>query len=142
MRVLLMDTNLRRPGLGRMFGFEPDESLVSNLARFVDVRPPYPVVGICGTRVHVAALPEVADFSSRLERTLFSVALAELRTEYDYIVVDAGSVLESADADVLGECADGVVVAARAGTSKKADLRRAIDQLRPAAVLGTVLLDA
>jgi Mrp family chromosome partitioning ATPase len=141
-RVLLLDANLRRPALGHVFGFEPTESLVDNIVRFTDSFPPYPVTSIRGTRIHVAALPGQPVPEARLERTLFSVALTELRSVYDYIIIDAASVLESADADVVGECADGVVVTVRAGGSRKADVRRAIDQLRPAAVLGTVLLDA
>jgi hypothetical protein len=39
-------------------------------------------------------------------------------------------------------CCDGVVVAARAGATKKSAVSRAIDQLKPAPVLGTVLIDA
>lgn len=140
--VLLIDANLRRPALGRMFGFDPTQSLVGDITRFVDLGPPYPVVAIRGTRVHVAALPAGLAPNARLERTLFSAVLAELRGAYDHIVIDAASVLESADADVVGECADGVVVTVRAGGSRMSDLQRAIEQLRPAAVLGTVLLDA
>lgn len=139
--VLLLDANLRRPALGSVFGFVPSESLMDNVVRLTDLVPPYPVVGIRGTRIHVAALPRALDPEARLERTLFTAVLAELRNVYDYIVIDAASVLESADADVVGECADGVVVTARSGRSRTSDLRRAIDQLRPAAVLGTVLLD-
>jgi Mrp family chromosome partitioning ATPase len=142
MRVLLLDANLRRPALGHVFGFEPIESLVDDMVRFTDSFPPYPVTSIRGTRIHVAALHREPVPEARLERTLFSVALAELRNVYDYIIIDTASVLESADADVVGECADGVVVTVRAGGSRMADVRRAIDQLRPATVLGTVLLDA
>jgi len=140
--VLLIDANLRRPALGTIFGFDPTQSLVEDITRFADLVPPYPVVAIRGTRVHVAALPAGFAPNARLERTLFSAVLAELRSVYDHIVIDAASVLESADADVVGECADGVVVTVRAGGSRTSDLRRAIEQLRPAAVLGTVLLDA
>ena len=54
----------------------------------------------------------------------------------------AASVLESADADVNGECANGVIVATRAGSSRRGEVRRAIEQLAPARVLGTVLIDS
>jgi Mrp family chromosome partitioning ATPase len=141
LRVLLLDANLRRPSLGRVFGFEPTESLVDSIVRFTDLFPPYPVASISGAHVHVAALHQVPIPDARLERTVFSATLAELRNVYDYVIVDAASVLESADADVAGECADGVVVAVRAGASTKSGLRKTFDQLSPATVLGTVLLD-
>jgi Mrp family chromosome partitioning ATPase len=141
-RVLLVDANLRRPALGHIFGFTPFENLVENMARFVDVGPPYPVAAISGTRLHVAALPERPLDGGRLDRTLFAVALSDLRDAYDYIVIDAASVLESGDVDVIGECSNGVIVAARAGQSRKGAMRRAIAQLAPANVLGTVLIDA
>jgi capsular exopolysaccharide synthesis family protein len=139
-RVLLIDANLRRPALARVFGFMPEESLLDHIARSVNLSPPYPVANIDGTRVHVAALPIKPP--TRLERSLFNAAMYELRTAYDYIVVDAASVLESADADIVGECADAALLVLRAGVSRRTDLRRAVDQLAPAPVLGTVLLDA
>ncbi len=141
-RVLLLDANLRRPALGRVFGFTPRESLVENITRSESVGPPYPVASISGTRLHVAALPETPLEGARLDRTLFAVALSDLRDAYDYVVIDAASVLESGDVDVVGECSSGVLVAARAGMSRKGDMRRAIGQLAPAPVLGSVLIDA
>lgn len=141
MRVLLLEANLRRPALFQVLGFQPTASLVENIVRFMYVGPPYPVAALSGTRLHVAALPGAPLADGRLDRTLFSMALFDLREAYDYIVIDASSVLESADADVIGECSSGVVMTARAGASRSGDLRSAVEQLAPATVLGTVLLD-
>jgi len=141
MRVLLVDANLPRPGLGHLFGFAPSDSLIEQIARFLDLFPPYPVASIGGTRLHVAALPE-GPYQGRLERSLLEPALSELRQAYDYIVVVAAAVLESADADIVGECADAAILVARRGVSRRSDLRRALTQLAPAPVLGTVLVDA
>jgi Mrp family chromosome partitioning ATPase len=140
--VLLLDANLRRPALAEVFGLAPPDSFVADLSRFVHVARPYPVVGIYGVRLHIAALPRLPMVERRLERTLFSVAVLDLRSVYDYIVIDAASVLESGDVDVVGECADGVIVATRAGTSRRADLGRAVELLNPAAVLGSVIVDS
>jgi Mrp family chromosome partitioning ATPase len=141
-RVLLLDAHLRRPALARILNFAPSESLIENITRVLNVGPPYPVVAISGTRLHVAALPEAPLKGGRLDRTLFSLALSDLRCAYDYIVIDAASVLESGDVDVVGQFSNGVIVAARAGHSRKGDVRRAIAQLAPAPVLGSVLIDA
>jgi Mrp family chromosome partitioning ATPase len=140
--VLLLDANLRRPALGRILNFAPSESVVENITRYKDTGPPYPVVSVSGTRLHVAALPEMPPDGLRLDRKLFALALSDLRDAYDYIVIDASSVFESGDVDVVGECSSGVIMAARAGHSRKGDIRRAIAQLAPAHMLGTVLIDA
>jgi Mrp family chromosome partitioning ATPase len=141
-RVLLVDANLRRPALGRILHFAPAESLVENITRFTNVGPPYPIVSVSGTRLHIAVLPDVPLEAGRLDRTLFGLVLHDLRHAYDYIVIDAAAVLESGDVDVVGECSSGVLVAARAGHTRKDDLQRAIAELAPAPVLGTVLIDA
>jgi Mrp family chromosome partitioning ATPase len=140
-RVLLVEANLRRPSLGRLFGYQPSESFVGRLAEYRDATPPYSVAAILGTRLQVAALPANAPREARLDRMLLAVALQELRDVFDYIVVDAASVLESADADVASVCADGVVMTVRAAKSRKAALARAVEQLSPARLLGTVLID-
>jgi Mrp family chromosome partitioning ATPase len=141
-RVLLVEANLRRPALGALFGYEPSESFVGRMAEYRDATPPYSVAAIIGTRLQVAALPRAVPSDARLDRMLLSVAVHELREVFDYVVIDAASVLESADADVATECADGVILAVRASHSRKSTLRRAVEQLRPARVFGTVLLDS
>jgi Mrp family chromosome partitioning ATPase len=140
-RVLLVETNLRRPALGNVFGYQPSESFVGRMAEYRDPTPPYSVAAIFGTRLQVAALPPSVPQEARLDRMLLAVALQQLREAFDYIVVDSASVLESAYADVAAVCSDGVVVTTRASKSKKSELARAVEQLAPARVLGTVLLD-
>jgi Mrp family chromosome partitioning ATPase len=141
-RVLLVEANLRRPALGSLFDFEPSESFVGRMAECRDSTTPYTVAAILGTRLQVAALPRSVAPDARLDRMLLAVALHELREVFDYVVVDAASVLESADADVACACADGVIVTVRAEKSKKSALKRAIEQLAPARVFGTVLIDS
>jgi len=140
-RVLLVEANLRRPSFARLFGFAPSESFVTRLVQYRDATPPYPVAGLVGTRLHVAALPAAAAPGARLDHALFDVALRDLRGSYDYIVIDAASVLESADANVAGECADGIMLVARARKSHKSALARALEELSSSKVLGCVLLD-
>jgi Mrp family chromosome partitioning ATPase len=141
-RILLLDANLRRPALGRILRFDPEESVVENITRFRNVGPPYPIVSIAGTRLHIAALRDVPLEAARLDRTLLALVLHDLRHAYDHIIVDAAAVFESADVDVIGECSNGVLLVARARHSRKDDLRRAIAQLAPTPVLGSVLIDA
>ncbi len=140
-RVLLIEANLRRPSLGEVFGFEPADSFVRRLIEYREASPPYAVAAIRGTRLHVAALPALHARELRLDRLLLDTALHDLRSAYDYIVIDAAAVLESADADVAGECADGVILVARAQSSRRTALEEAMSQLHPTRILGTVVLD-
>jgi Mrp family chromosome partitioning ATPase len=140
-RVLLIEANVRRPGLAQAFGFRPADSFMNKLLQVRDARPPYLVARVRGTRLHVAALRLDAPRDARLDRLLLGLAISDLRSSYDYIIIDAASLFESADADVAGECADGVIITARAAKSRRAELRNAVDQLSPTPVLGVVLLD-
>lgn len=141
-RVLLIDANLRRPSLGEAFGFEPSDSFIERLVTQRDVTPPYLVAAVRGTRLHIAALPQQRPRPGHIDRLLLTAALHDLRNDYDYIVIDSAAVFESADADVAGECADGVVLTARAGSSRRSSIEAATQQLSPSTVFGTVLLDS
>jgi len=141
-RVLLVDANLLRPGVAELFGFDPADSFMTKLLRNEDAAPPYAVASVFGRRLQLAALQPEVTRGKRVDRALLGEALRELRRSYDYIVIDAASVLESADVNSVCQCSDGVLVAARAGRTRKSALSRSVDQLQPANVIGTVLIDA
>lgn len=141
-RVLLVDANLTRPGIADLFCFEPSDSFMIKLLRSEDSAPPFGVATIAGISLQLAALSPNITQGKRLDRALFGEALRGLRSAYDYIVIDTASVLESADVNSAAQCADGVVMATRAGKSRKSWVSRAIRQLEPARVIGSVLLDA
>jgi Mrp family chromosome partitioning ATPase len=99
---------------------------------------PVAVANIAATRLDIAA----SCFGTQeLDRMLFGLAMKGVRDAYDYVVIDTPPVLESGDANIAAECADGVIVTARATKSRRAALARSIDQLRPATIYGVVLLD-
>jgi len=138
---LLLEANLNHATFGEIFGFSPRYSIMEGITHSQPGGPPYRVTRIGGTRLHVAALSQSLP-GGRLDRILLAAALHDLRSVYDYIIIDAPAVLENADADVVAECSDGVVLVTRSGASRKALVRRAIDQLEPARILGSVLLDS
>jgi Mrp family chromosome partitioning ATPase len=139
-RVLLIEANLARPALGKVFGFEPN-SFMDRLVQRLNAAPPYPVAAVCGSRLQVAALRPSPSSRFPLDRTLLLVAVRSLRRCYDHIIIDAPSVTESADVDAISASADGFVITTRAGKSSKSSLRNAMSLLRPAKVFGAVLLD-
>jgi len=133
--VLLVEGNQERPALAQVFGVPPLEAALPAVET-----GNYPVTGLEGTRLSLAALGVPG--GARLDRGGVRRAMTELREAYDYVLIDAASVLESADVDVLAEVASGVLVTARARTTKKSELVRALEMLSPEPVLGVVLLDA
>ena len=139
-RVLLVDANLARPGLGELFDFVPSDSFMIKLLRSEDCSLPLPVASVAGLNLQLAALEPSVSIGKRLDRSLFAQAIQALRTSYDYIVIDAASTSESADVNDIAQCCDGVVLVARSGKTRVDSLQRAVAELQPANVLGTVLL--
>jgi Mrp family chromosome partitioning ATPase len=137
-RVLLVEANPFRPSLAQAFALKSSSSLNAWTLDAMSPTWPIAVANIAGTRLDVAAS---CSGGQGLDRLLFGLAMRDVRNAYDYVVIDTPSVLESGDANVAAECADGVVVTALATKSHRSALRRSIDQLRPATIFGVVLLD-
>jgi Mrp family chromosome partitioning ATPase len=143
-RVLLLEANLRTPALAQIFGFSPPICFRDQLVRHRE-QPlePWSVVEVLGPSLHVAAVRPAAEPHALLDAPAFAIAIERLRlAEYDYIVIDTPPVLGSADVNLIADSADAIVLAARARWSSGRNVRRAIEQLSPARVLGVALLDA
>jgi Mrp family chromosome partitioning ATPase len=141
-KVLLLEANPRRPVLASVFGVTAFSASGTERMGVSDGTQRHKVFAFGGTRLHVASAAHCVVESGGLDRMLLHVAVRELREAYDHLVTDTAAALESADADVVCECADGVVLAARAGQSRVGWLKRTMDQLTPATVCGVVLIDA
>ncbi len=91
--------------------------------------------GLSLLTVGEAALPDL------LSSERFSEILAELKKEYDYILLDAPAVLASADALAAAACADGVILVIESGKEEPKTVRLAKKRLEQAKahVLGCVL---
>ena len=140
-RVLLIDGNLRRPQLAALFRFKPPWCFAEQLIEHRD-QPlgQWSVVEIAPFGLHVAAAnprPEPL-----LDAPAFAFAMERLRAAgYDYIILDSPAVLGTAEVNLIQDSADGVLLTTRAGHSRRADLRNAIEQLAPAPILGVVVVD-
>jgi len=107
-----------------------------------DENGPWVVAHAVGTGVHFLNVDFCPKPHAPLDRGMVSRALRELRREYDYIIVDTPSALESADASLVADVADGILIAAAARRTRARDVRKVIDQLDSAPVLGMVLTNA
>jgi Mrp family chromosome partitioning ATPase len=143
-RVLLMEASMQRPALSRIFGFRVPTGLgfsVQLESRMRGLREPWTVLAL-GPALHALVESEAEPgFPQTLHSTHFRTAIDRLGRVYDWVVVDAPTVLGSGDANVVEEAVDGVIVAVRSGASKGADLRAAMKQLGNRKALGVVLWD-
>ncbi len=145
-KVLLIDGDLRRPRLHKVFGVPNNWGLSDVLwsgtsletVPILDLVRETEVSGLSllpgGSRGN--AIPSNLFYSPRMSRLL-----ARLRKEFDMAMIDAPPMIHLADARVLGRLADGVILVVRSGettteSALHARQRFAEDGTR---VLGTVL---
>jgi len=145
-RVLLLEANVRSPGLSQMLGFRPPVCFFEQLqeptiedhfvvAHAVDAGFYY--LGIDPGIVRRWSTNRPAFERMRMERTI-----RQLARVYDYVIIDTPPALESPDASLLSDVADGILIAARARRSRARHLEKLLDQFQPAPILGVALLDA
>lgn len=141
-RVLLVDADLRRPSLARVFGVQPLNSLADAIhdpaMRAEAVYPTsVPNLDLVPTR-RCAGYHEL----DRLSNGDFSGLLDAWKQEYEVVVLDSPPLLGIADAAILSRAADGSVLVARERYCRRDDVNEALRLLRSAGgrLLGTVYL--
>jgi Mrp family chromosome partitioning ATPase len=144
-RVLLVEANMQRPSLARLLGCRVPPGLGISMQLAQRMRggiDPWAVLGL-GPALH-ALLESEGDpgFPETLHSTHFRVAIERLGRAYDWVVVDAPSVLGSGDANVVEDAVDGMVVVVRSESSRGADVRAAVKQLGDRKAIGVVVWDA
>ena len=144
-RVLLVEANFDRPAIARLLGFAVPEGTGFSRQIVRKMRgslEPWRVVAL-GPALHVLAESATEPgFPETLHATHFQNAITFLAQGYDYVIVDAPSVLESGDANVVENAVDGMIVVARSGHAKGSELREVVAQLGERSTVGVALWDA
>ncbi len=143
-RVLLIDGDLRRPRLGKLFGLQFATGLSdalldggSGTITLDSVVRPSPVPGLY-------VLPggsEPANISKLLHSTYLDSLVETARSEYDFVLIDSPPMMGMADARLLSRNADGVILISRAGETSPEQLGEARERLADdgTPVIGTIL---
>ena len=140
-RVLLIDADLRRASIHRLFGIAEtpgltdvlmggasiDDALVSIADHHLTVLPSGIIPMHPGELLGSAAMRRVID---------------TLRTRFDRILNDMPPIAPLADVAIASAMADGILVIVRAGKTTKPAIERALSGLDMSKVLGLVLNDA
>lgn len=138
--VLLVEADLRRPGLSELFDCERSAGLTDvlvNRADFDDVVQPWG-----STRLSLLPSgPLPPNPSELLGGSAMAALMEKLCNDYDVIVLDAPPILPVSDALILAAKSDGAIVVARSGRTNRQDLSRAVGSLHSvkARMLGVVL---
>lgn len=136
--VLLLDADLRRPSVARMFGLSEAPGLSEVLMGAADVDSA--LVHLPDQRLTVmqAGTPAVQP-AELLGSASMRRLLDGLRTRFDRIIIDMPPVAPLADVHVLSPIADGLLMVVRAGITPKPAIERALSGLDMSKVLGLVL---
>jgi len=124
-RVIIVDADLRRPALHKVFGLPNAIGLTNMIVRengqFVDLLQE---AGQPGVRI-LASGPLPPNPSELLGSARMEQVIEQLRAEADVILFDSPPILAVADAAVLGSRLDGVVLVTDAGHTRFEALARA-----------------
>ena len=141
-RVLLVDADLRRPGIDKLFGLASPHAglstVISGSSKVEDAIHPCPEVPSLWILPAGPIPPQPAEL---LGSTVMKEHIARWRNEFDHIIIDTPPCLSVTDAVLLSPEADRVILVARSGQTTRPALRRACDLLLQvnARVMGIVL---
>ena len=138
-RVLLIDADLRRPGLHLVF--ERPNALGLSDCLTGSAPPLIQPTAVAGLSLLTAG-PRSTQPVELLADARMGELIAALGTAFDYLILDGPPVLDLADALVLARLADATLMAATVGTTRAGDLARAMQRLRiaNANILGAILI--
>ena len=139
-KVLLVDADLRKPGLSKYLGYKKSPGLTDVLlgdAHIDQVTQPWGSAGL--TILSSGRLLE--NPSELLGSDAMRLLMTQMRDRFDVVIFDTPALLPVTDAAVLAAQADGTIVVVRSGSTERDDLRHALSQLEQvrARILGTVL---
>ena len=124
-RVLLVDADLRRPGVHRAFGFDRKGGLSTVLTGSTPIESvlrTYPEVPNLSIMPAGPPPPHPAEL---LDASKMRSLIAQWRKEYDHVIIDTPPALSVTDPVLLSVEADSIILVIRSGKTTKDALRRA-----------------
>jgi capsular exopolysaccharide synthesis family protein len=139
-RVALVECDLRRPLIAKRLGLDGAVGTTSVMIGKVSLREALQSYGDTGLRV-LACGPIPPNPSEMLQSKAMETLLAQLRAEFDVVLLDAPPLLPVTDASLLTAQTDGALVVVRHGKTTQDQLAHAMERLEAvdAKMLGVVL---
>jgi capsular exopolysaccharide synthesis family protein len=142
-RTLLIDSDLRKPGIRRALGITTGKeaglsSYLAGVSTLDEVTVPHPSIQNLVAMTTGPVPPSPADL---LSSHRMREAIAELRHQFKFIVVDSPPVMAATDAVLISALTDGVLLVVRSGETPKEAFTRTRDLLAAVKcrLLGVVL---
>jgi len=142
-RTLLVDADLRKPGVGRLLNMT--EGKYPGLSSYLAGASSLDLVTVPHSEIpNLVAIPTgplPPNPADLLSSHRLAEALRQLRNEYKFIVLDSPPIMAATDAVILSVQADGVLLVVRSGETPKEAFTRARDLLASVKcnLLGVVL---
>ena len=138
--VLIVDADLRRPRLQKVFSGKMNIGLVNYLAANIAIDDTIQSTEVPNLSVLLAG-PTPPNPSELLASDRMKHLIEELRGKYAYVIFDSPPVLAVTDAIVLSANVDGVVLCVHGGQTPRELVQRSAERLRQAniPVLGAIL---
>lgn len=138
--VCLVDANLRAPALPEFFGVTNHHGLADSLRNTGGIRE-FAKTLRAPNLFLLSSGSLAGDSTALINSELMKSRIAELRKEFDYVLIDSPPLNTYSDGIVLGQLSDGVVMVLEANSTRREAALRVADGLRAkqVRVLGAVL---
>lgn len=137
-KVLLLEGDVRRPAQSEIFGLAPVPGLCNFLLgkrRLATSLYHLPQAGIW----ILPAGDNQGDFREIIQSPQLPVLMTTLDPWFDWIVIDSPPVLPLIDTSVWSRLADGILLVARRGTTRKRKLQKGLEALDGSKLIGALL---
>lgn len=124
-RVLLIDADMRRPVISRLFGIESETGLADYLLDEATLESAAVETEVTGLHVMPNGLPTSVP-SELLESHRLPKLLQEARREYDLVLIDAPPLLAVADPAIIAPLVDSVILTVRVNKNGRRPVEHAI----------------
>ena len=141
-KVLIIDADLRRPILHRLFGVPNVQGLTHTLSDTIEYDQVFTPTKIPNLWVVTSGIipPNPSELLGSKKMKLF---LERVKQQFDMILLDSPPISSLADASVLGSIVDGVLFIVKVNMANRDLIQKAKDQLETvgANIIGVVLND-
>lgn len=137
-KVLLVGGDIRRPSLGRIFGLNPMPGLCELLEGSQNLASSVYQIREAGIWVLPAGKIK-GNALEILQSNKLPILMEQLGALFDWVVIDSPPILPLADTSLWARMADGILLVARPGVTKKRLLQKGLEAIDQKKVVGALL---